>query len=326
MSIIESKSEMLKSLFKWSTISEIRQKSESLQRRTHRLGRTIANLLTGTSLEPKHILDKYGFLKTWESYQDFEVQHKFQISLLKLEHFSEEFEHFEERLKRIESKKLIVDVSQLKSLGLIPHFQTHSTEEKLYDKLFQIFVNQIMPHVYRFIEVPTVWSVSKLITESNTLEGILYKLNSLFNKLDDYNIYDCIGINSTLAKYINMDESDESGKFQLQQPNSEYWNQLLRISPVQKTSKKNISRLSEWIEENIIICSDENINGKRFYSIYEPAISSTMNPYTPQELDPIFMLSNTLQRTRISKNSLFADSQRGRATIFSHESNNNQQF
>lgn len=274
-------------------------------------------------MEPKNILDKFGFLQTWESYQNFAVQHKLQISMLKLEHLSEEFENFEDKLKRIENKKVIVDLSRMKSLGLIEHFLTLSTEDKLYDKLFQIFLNQIMPYIYRLVEVPTIRGVSKLNIESNTLEGFSYQLNSLFKKLDFVNIYDCIEINSSLAKYTNLDESD---KCNLQQSINEYWDQLLRVTPkidqnIQIMSEKNSSRLSEWIEENdTIIYPAENINERRFYG---NAISSTIISYTTKRLDPISMLTNTLQRTRISRNSLFSDNQRGRATAFSNESNNN---
>lgn len=121
-------------------------------------------------------------------------------------------------------------------------------------------------------------------------------------------------------KYINMDESDESDKFQLQQPNREYWeySQLPRITPkIDQMSKKSCSRLSRWIKENdISSCPAENIKGRKLYSTYETAISSTIISNTTQELDPISMLMNTLQCTRISQNSLFTDNQRSRSTVF----------
>lgn len=177
-----------------------------------------------------------------------------------LEHLSEEFKHFEDRLRRIEKKKLVVDLSQLNRLGSIEPFLRLAEEDKLHDKLFQIFLNQIMPHVYRLIKVPTIGTVSKLNIESNTLHKISYQLNTLFNKLNSCNIYDFIGMNSTLAKNINMDESDEWDNCQFQLPNnSEYWDQLLKVTPkidqnIQKMSKNSSSRLSIWIEENDIIC------------------------------------------------------------------------
>lgn len=313
-----------------SQISEIGQKTDVIRRNTRNIGRAIANSLIGTSLEPEHVLDKYGFLKTWESYQNFAVQHKIQISMLTLEHLCAEFKQFEERLHRIENKKLIVDLSRMKSLGLIEHYLTHAADAKLYDKLFQIFLNQIMPNIYRLMEVSTFRAASKLNIESNILERISNQLNSAFNRLDSCKIYDCIGINSTPAKNTSMNELNESDRCQLQQPNCEYWDKLLRMTPkidqnIRTMSQKCSSRLSDCIEENdIIICPAENLNGRRFYSnntTYETGIS----PYTTQELDPMSMLTNTLQRTQISKNSSLTDSYKrgGRATVFSNESNNN---
>lgn len=304
----------------------IEHKMITIQEKTRHLQNLLDHLLRGTSMKAEIILEN-GFLKDWQSSQEYEIQEKFQRPIQCLERMLTKSMAVEEKLSSAENMKLVFDVDRMHALGVINSpVRTSADNPFNYNKLFELFFEQLSL-MYRSVSISPVWSIYSLNAELMTLERISYRAESLLEKLE---LCEPFHLNSTMYEDEEENDSDEMMNDQQMNFNS-YWEQLHVKTPKidqQLLAMIRCTRISDQFDE----INTENqfrvdyYAGRRLSIIGEDTINMTNNSCVSRfgKLDPIFMLSNTMQRINISNDSKYNNKRLNRVGFFAMESNNNQ--
>lgn len=202
-----------------------------MKERTHRLKDFMRSLLENTSITEKMIDD--GFLAAWEQKQKDDIEKKIMPEIERLENFYTQCNAFEQKLMAIKPMQISFDKNKMNEFGLLQMSENFNAKLD-YDKLFEWF-KSAMPELMNALYVKPPWSVQRLKRESQLLDKLIARADTLATRLEEI----------TLGNSFRIHSTSRSVKITNSLP-LHHWYENLMLTPTVKCPVHNDFRISIW--------------------------------------------------------------------------------